>query len=231
MSIVEKALNIDIETSQATLHGDLTMPDHARGLVIFVHGSGSSRLSPRNRHVAQLLNEAGLATLLFDLLTPQEEEADRVDAHLRFNIEFLANRLADTVNWVLQQEDTRHYSIGFFGASTGAAAALLQAAHYPDQVEAIVSRGGRPDLVLPALPSVRAATMLIVGGDDFPVIQMNQKAYRELLCEKRLETIAGATHLFEEPGALEKVAELAGQWFASHLTATHPPHQPVIFKV
>lgn len=230
MTIFEKSLNLTIETDHAALHGDLTIPEKAKGLVIFVHGSGSSRLSPRNRFVAQKLNEAGLATLLFDLLTKEEEWADQRDGHLRFNIEFLAGRLADIVNWVVRQADIRGFSIGYFGASTGAAAALLEAAHNPDHVEAIVSRGGRPDLAMPALASVKAPTLLIVGGHDYPVIQMNQDAYDHLSCEKKLEIIPGATHLFEEPGTLEKVAELASQWFVKHLSKPHPSHQPVILE-
>jgi pimeloyl-ACP methyl ester carboxylesterase len=199
------------------LEGDLSIPDGARGIVVFAHGSGSSRHSTRNRYVAAQLQRAALATLLVDLLTADEEEADRWTGHLRFDIQLLAHRLLDATHWVLQNEITRHLSVGYFGASTGAAAALVAAAEEPDPIAAIVSRGGRPDLAGPALPRVRAPTLLIVGGDDVAVLELNHQALSALRCEKQLEIIPGATHLFEEPGALERVAELASRWFAIHL--------------
>jgi putative phosphoribosyl transferase len=180
-------------------------------------GSGSSRLSPRNRYVAQVLNEARLATLLVDLLTTQEEAVDLRTAQLRFDIGLLAERLVGVTDWLLQQPDTRPLEIGYFGASTGAAATLVSAAQRPDAVGAIVSRGGRPDLAGPLLPQVRAPTLLIVGGSDLQVIELNRSAFTQLRCEKRLVIVPGATHLFEEPGALDEVARLARDWFEQHL--------------
>jgi dienelactone hydrolase len=187
--------------------------------VLFAHGSGSGRHSPRNRHVARVLNEAKLATLLIDLLTPEEEVLDRLIAHLRFDIDLLARRLVHATDWLTHQSDTRRLRIGYFGASTGAAAALLAAAELPDLVGAVVSRGGRPDLAGPALPRVRAPTLLIVGGNDVQVIQLNRIALAQMLCEKQLVIIPGATHLFEEPGALDEVARLAREWFRRHLVS------------
>jgi pimeloyl-ACP methyl ester carboxylesterase len=200
-----------------TLEGDLSLPRGARGVVLFAHGSGSSRRSPRNRLVAGLLNEAKLATLLLDLLTPQEEAIDLQTAHLRFDIPLLATRLIGATDWLARHPDTRALRFGYFGASTGAAAALVAAAERPQQVDAVVSRGGRPDLAGPALERVRASTLLVVGGNDFPVIEMNQAALAQLRCEKRLVIVPGATHLFEEPGALLEVARLAREWFDRHL--------------
>jgi len=200
-----------------TLHGDLSLPDGARAVVLFAHGSGSSRLSPRNRYVARLLNAAGLATLLIDLLTVYEEATDRASAQLRFDIGLLAERLIDATDWLTQQHDTRALAVGYFGASTGAAAALVAAAEVPDVVGAVVSRGGRPDLAGGALARVRAATLLIVGGKDATVINLNEAAFEQLHCEKQLVVVPGATHLFEEPGALDEVARLAGEWFLRHL--------------
>jgi putative phosphoribosyl transferase len=200
------------------MEGDLAIPMGARGVVVFAHGSGSSRHSPRNRYVARLLNGANLATLLFDLLTPAEEAVDRRTAQLRFDVPLLAARLLDATDWLLQQPDTRHLPIGYFGASTGAAAALVAAAERPDAVRAVVSRGGRPDLAGSVLPRVRAATLLIVGGEDVKVIELNQQAFEQLRCEKRLVIIPGATHLFEEPGALDEVARLAREWLERYLT-------------
>jgi putative phosphoribosyl transferase len=200
------------------LEGNLHVPADAHGIVLFAHGSGSSRHSPRNRFVAGVLQEGGLATLLIDLLTSDEERIDARTAHLRFDIGMLASRLAGAAEWLKQQPDTRGLQIGCFGASTGGGAALLTAAQHPDLVDAVVSRGGRPDLAGPALPRVKAPTLLIVGGQDVPVIRMNEDAFAQLRCVKRLEIVPGATHLFEEPGALEQVARLARDWFSHYLT-------------
>src|SRR3989440_2285978 len=200
------------------LAGHLTIPPGARGLVAFAHGSGSGRHSPRNQAVARALNDAGLGTLLFDLLSP-EEEADRANV---FDIPLLAGRLGAATAWLLDQDDTRALPIGFFGASTGAGAALWAAAEPDSPVRAIVSRGGRPDLAGARLESLRAPTLLIVGGRDEAVLEMNRDAARHLTCEHRIEVVPGATHLFEEPGALEAVADLAARWFLEHLFGTHP---------
>jgi dienelactone hydrolase len=209
---------VHVPAGAVMLEGNLILPESARGVVLFAHGSGSSRHSPRNRYVARLLNEAKLATLLIDLLTSEEEAVDRATAHLRFDIGLLAERLVDTTDWLAQQPDTRHLQVGYFGASTGAAAALVAAAERPQRVGAVVSRGGRPDLAGPALPLVRAPTLLIVGGNDFQVIELNRQALAQLRCEKQLVIIPGATHLFEEPGALDQVAQYAREWFERHLT-------------
>jgi dienelactone hydrolase len=215
----ERALHI--AAGDATLEGDLRLPDGARGLVLFAHGSGSSRHSPRNRSVAQALNDGGLATLLFDLLTRDEEAVDAATAtaHLRFDIDLLGQRLVAVTDWIAQQPAAQRLPLGYFGASTGAAAALVAAAQRPALVRAVVSRGGRPDLAGPALLRVRAATLLIVGGRDPVVIQLNREAYGELACEKEIVIVPGATHLFEEPGTLDEVARLAGEWFRRHLVA------------
>src|SRR6202048_4713175 len=197
--------------------GNRSLPEGARGIVLFPHGSGSSRLSPRNRQVAQLLNHAKLATLLVDLLTPEEEVVDLQTAQLRFDIELLAKRLVGVTDWLTQTPETRQLRIGYFGASTGAGAALVAAAERPDRVGAIVSRGGRPDLAGPALSRVRAPTLLIVGGNDVQVIALNRAALAQLRCVKQLVIVPGATHLFEEPGALDQVALLAREWFHRHL--------------
>ena len=186
--------------------------------MLFAHGSGSSRLSPRNRHVAHILNDAWLATLLVDLLTEDEETIDLRTAHLRFDIGLLAERLVGATDWLTRQPDTRHLPIGYFGASTGAGGALVAAATRPQVVSAIVSRGGRPDLAGPALANVRAPTLLIVGGQDHVVIQLNRSALDLLHGEKQLVIVPGATHLFEEPGALDEVAQLAREWFERYLT-------------
>lgn len=201
------------------LNGNLEVPEGARGVVLFAHGSGSSRFSPRNRYVARVLQHSRLATLLIDLLTPLEETIDQHTMHLRFDIGLLAPRLIDATKWLRQHPATRNLKIGYFGASTGSAAALMAAAEYPDAVSAVVSRGGRPDLVGSALSRVKAPTLLIVGGNDIPVIELNRQALAQLRTEKQLEIIAGATHLFEEPGTLEQVAQLASQWFNHYLSA------------
>jgi dienelactone hydrolase len=208
---------VHVQTGIVTLTGDLVVPEGASGVVLFAHGSGSSRLSPRNRSVARGLSERGLATLLIDLLTAEEERVDVETAHLRFDIGLLADRLAGAKEWLAKQPETRDLRIGYFGASTGAAAALVAAALHPESIGAVVSRGGRPDLAGKLLPRVQAPTLLIVGGDDRPVIEMNRDAFAQLTCKKRLEIVPGATHLFEEPGALEAVAHLAGDWLLQHL--------------
>ena len=208
---------VRVSAGPVVLEGNLGVPDGARGVVLFAHGSGSGRHSPRNRYVAQVLREAGLATLLIDLLTAEEEEVDLRTRHLRFDIGLLAERLVGATEWLERNPDTQDLGVGYFGASTGAGAALVAAAERPEPIGAIVSRGGRPDLAGPALPRVTAPTLLIVGGNDFPVIGMNQEALEQLRTEKRLEIVPGATHLFEEPGALEEVARLAADWFVRHL--------------
>jgi len=209
---------IEIASGPLNLQGDLKVPQLARGVVLFAHGSGSGRHSPRNQYVAEIFNQAGLATLLLDLLTPDEEEAERSTRHLRFNINMLGERLIHATGWLAQSPLTRNLKIGYFGASTGAAAALVAAADRPKAIRAIVSRGGRPDLAGPTLPKVQAPTLLIVGGQDQPVIKMNQDALNQLQAVKKLEIVPGATHLFEEPGALEAVAQMAQQWFEQYLT-------------
>jgi putative phosphoribosyl transferase len=205
-----------IPTGDATLDGDLTIPADAKGMVVFAHGSGSSRHSPRNKFVAERLQEAKLATLLFDLLTPEEEEEERSTGYLRFDVELLARRLAEATEWLVSQEEMEHFKVGYFGASTGAAAALIAAASRSDLIHAVVSRGGRPDLAGKTLPNVKAPTLLIVGSNDEVVLDLNREAYAALGCEKKLEIVAGATHLFEEPGALNKVSDLARHWFTGH---------------
>ena len=205
------------------LEGNLNLPGQPRGIVLFAHGSGSSRHSPRNRFVAGVLNQAGLATLLLDLLTPEEEVQDAHTAHLRFDIGLLAERLVAATDWLRQTAATRSLALGYFGASTGAAAALVAAAERPDVVQAVVSRGGRPDLAGPALPLVRSATLLIVGGNDTPVIGLNREAFDRLTVPtKQLVIVPGATHLFEEPGALDQVAQLAADWFTRYLATASP---------
>ncbi|HMH04789.1 MAG TPA: alpha/beta fold hydrolase [Candidatus Udaeobacter sp.] len=209
---------VQIHAGRAVLHGNLNIPENASALVLFAHGSGSSRNSPRNQFVARTLNEAGLATLLFDLLTPEEEAIDMQTREHRFNIDLLAMRLGHSTKWAKQQEQTSNLGLGYFGSSTGGAAALMAAVDAPQNVDAVVSRGGRPDLAGEALPKVKAPTLLIVGGNDDVVIELNEQARDRMHCEVKLEIIPGATHLFEEPGALEKVAQLASQWFSRHLT-------------
>jgi dienelactone hydrolase len=197
--------------------GDLAVPEHAVGFVAFAHGSGSSRFSPRNRYVADVLDGQGLATLLIDLLTDEEERVDNRTGRLRFDIDLLADRLLAIASWRERVPDLRPLPMGLFGASTGGGAALVAAAKRPQAIGAVVSRGGRPDLAGPSLPRVTAPTLLIVGGADEPVIGMNETAMRQMRCETRLEIVPDATHLFEEPGALERVAALAAEWFEGHL--------------
>lgn len=210
-------MEIDIEAGEAVLGGDLVVPGSPRGVVAFAHGSGSSRFSPRNRSVADALRDRGLATLLLDLLTEHEEVEDARTAHLRFDIELLAGRLLHAIDRLTSLPQTAGLAVGLFGASTGAAAALASAARRPDIVRAVVSRGGRPDLAPDALPQVRAPTLLIVGGLDERVIGMNRQAMALMRVEPQLEIVPGATHLFEEPGTLDEVARLAGDWFVRHL--------------
>jgi dienelactone hydrolase len=208
---------VSVPAGDAHLSGDLQVPAGAEGAVLFAHGSGSSRHSTRNRYVAGVLRDAGLATLLVDLLTPDEERQDAMTGHLRFDIPFLARRLAGARRWLASDPETARLPVGFFGASTGGGAALLAAADHPDDVFAVVSRGGRPDLAGPALPRVKAPTLLLVGGRDTPVIEMNREAADRMSAERRLEIVPGASHLFEEPGTLEVVAERAAGWFRDHL--------------
>lgn len=209
---------VTIAAGNISLSGDLTLPEGASGLVVFVHGSGSSRFSSRNRWVAGELVRAGLATLLMDLLTPEEEVEDERTRRLRFDIPMLAARVVATLRWLAADPRTRGLRYGCFGASTGGGAALIAAAQSPDLVGAVVSRGGRPDLAGPLLREVQAPTLLVVGGADPVVLQLNEDAYRRLRCEKRLEVVKGATHLFEEPGTLDQVARLAQEWFSTHLS-------------
>ncbi|MDD4891546.1 MAG: dienelactone hydrolase family protein [Phycisphaerae bacterium] len=209
--------DVVLQIGEVSLSGALTLPEGATGVVAFAHGSGSSRFSPRNRYVAAVLNDARLGTLLFDLLTSPENDADQQTAALRFNIELLTERLAGAVDWLARSPGTRNLKIGLFGASTGAAAALVTAANRPAIVAAVVSRGGRPDLAGDALPRVVAPTLLIVGGQDSAVLDLNRLAAQQLRCDHRVETIPGATHLFEERGALEHAARLARDWFADYL--------------
>jgi pimeloyl-ACP methyl ester carboxylesterase len=207
---------VTIPLRGVSLEGELNLSPHASGLVLFAHGSGSSRHSPRNQFVARTLRAAGVGTLLFDLLTPEEEEEEAYTRHLRFDIPFLARRLVGATRWALDTTTTRDINAGFFGSSTGAAAALVAAAELGEIVSAVVSRGGRPDLAGGALERVSAPTLLIVGGNDTPVIPLNETAYDRLRCEKALRIVPGATHLFEEPGTLEIVAKMASEWFAEH---------------
>lgn len=208
---------VKIRADDIRLSGTLSIPEQARGIVLFAHGSGSGRHSPRNRQVAGALQEAGLATLLFDLLTEDEETVDIYTRHLRFDIGLLAQRLVAAADWLQELEETKKLKIGFFGSSTGGGAALVAAAVLGERVAAVVSRGGRPDLAGAALGEVRSPVLLIVGGLDDVVIKLNEEALAQLRCEKQLKIVPGATHLFEEPGALETVAETAAQWFGRFL--------------
>ena len=207
---------VNIPDGQVNMIGSLEIPEGATGIVVFAHGSGSSRHSPRNNYVAEVLRSHGLGTLLLDLLTVGED----TDYEMRFNINLLARRMLATTKWLQEQDDTNRLNIGYFGASTGAAAALQTAAILGDQITAIVSRGGRPDLAWPYLKSVKSPTLLLVGGNDGVVIELNQEAYNEINAVKQIDIIPGATHLFEEPGTLETVAELAANWFVKYLIKT-----------
>jgi putative phosphoribosyl transferase len=218
---------VRIPAGRATLDGDLTIVRHgesvrrrigqAKALILFGHGSGSSRHSPRNQFVARTLNQAGLSTLLFDLLTPEEESVDLYTREHRFDINLLAERLVHATKWAKQQKKTQDLRIGYFGSSTGGGAALVGAAELPDEIGAVVSRGGRPDLAGDALAKVKAPTLLIVGGEDRVVIELNEQARAQMKCDCKIDIVPGATHLFEEPGALEKVAKLASDWFLNHI--------------
>jgi pimeloyl-ACP methyl ester carboxylesterase len=215
--VLSESLTIRIPAGEVTLTGDLEIPEDARGLVLFAHGSGSSRASPRNQAVAELLSEAGLGTLLFDLLTTEEEAVDNYTAHLRFDIGLLSRRLAMVTEAIADDRRSRNLGIGYFGASTGGAAALRAAAALRSLVGAVVSRGGRPDLAGDALTIVKAPTLLIVGERDEEVLRLNESTYARLQCEKSLAVVPRATHLFQESGALEEVARLAAEWFRKHL--------------
>lgn len=212
-----ESITLLIPAGDVTLTGDLEIPPDSRGLVVFAHGSGSSRRSPRNRSVAEFLQKAGLATLLFDLLTPQEETEDAYTGHLRFDIGLLSRRLAIVTRQIAAQQAVKGLAIGYFGASTGAAAALRAAAALGNAISSVVSRGGRPDLAGDALRKLTVPTLLIVGERDEEVLRLNESAYQQVQCQKSLAIVPQATHLFEEPGALEKVARLATDWFRKHL--------------
>ena len=223
MNAAVSAEVVEIPAGSAQLHADLQVPPRPLGVVIFAHGSGSSRFSARNRQVAESLNIRGQATLLLDLLTSEEESVDMYTAQYRFDIARLAARVRAAAEWTRTVPALSELPIGYFGASTGAAAALIAAADRPDLVRAVVSRGGRPDLANHALPRVHAPTLLIVGGADREVIEMNRQAMREMLAVVELRLVHGATHLFEEPGTLEEVERLAGDWFEQYLRAHRPP--------
>ena len=214
---------VRIPSGDAWLYGDLALPAGFQSVVLFVHGSGSGRHSARNRQVAQRLQHAGIATLLFDLLTAQEEQIDLLTLQHRFDIELLTRRIQDATAWAVSQPELRQARLGYFGASTGSAAALISAARLGRQIAAVVSRGGRPDLAgTVALAAVSAPTLLIVGGNDDGVVELNEQAFEHLHCEKQLAIVPGATHLFEERGTLEQVAELAAAWFSRHLAGDKP---------
>ena len=214
---IARAREVQIQSGAAMLEGELNIPAGAQGVVLFAHGSGSSRHSPRNQFVARTIRRAGVGTLLFDLLTGEEEAIDLRTRHLRFDIGLLAERLVDATHWL--KADMSHLNVGYFGSSTGGGAALVAAAVLGETIGAVVSRGGRPDLAGAALPQVKSPTLLIVGGLDYAVIEMNQEAYEQMTCEKELKIVRAATHLFEEPGTLEEVARLAADWFQRHLGA------------
>jgi dienelactone hydrolase len=212
---------VQIPDGTAILHADLRLPANPLGLVVFAHGSGSSRLSARNRQVAEALDDAGLATLLLDLLTREEESIDQFTREFRFDIPRLGRRVVAAIDWAIEQPELRRLPIGYFGASTGAAAALIAAAECPNQSAAVVSRGGRPDLAGSALAKVTAPTLLVVGGADEPVIELNEQAMRQMTAETKLVIVPGATHLFEEPGTLQEVSRLAIEWFRQRFGGTY----------
>ncbi|MGE5638060.1 MAG: dienelactone hydrolase family protein [Chloroflexota bacterium] len=209
---------VKIPAGKATINGNLTIALKAKGIVLFAHGSGSGRFSPRNMKVARKINSAGIGTFLIDLLTEEEEAIDMYSAEFRFNIDLLAERLVFATDYLKKNQQTQNLKVGYFGASTGAAAALIAAAKHPDWIEAVVSRGGRPDLAGEYLPKVKTPTLLIVGGDDVEVLELNKEAFSKLSTEKKLTVVPGATHLFEEPGKLEEVAKLAISWFSKYLS-------------
>ena len=220
-SRVARAHDVHIRSGAVMLEGDLSIPAGAQGVALFAHGSGSSRHSPRNQLVARTIREAGVGTLLFDLLTRDEEAIDSRTGHLRFDIGLLSERLIDATYWI--KGELEYLSVGYFGSSTGGGAALVAAAKLGETAGAVVSRGGRPDLAGDALPEVKSPTLLIVGGLDYPVIEMNEEAFARLRCEKELKIVPGATHLFEEPGTLQEVARLAADWFQRHLHSVEAP--------
>lgn len=217
MSSRKQTQDVIVNAGDVNLEGNLTIPGSAKALVVFVHGSGSSRFSPRNQYVARTLNQAGLATLLFDLLTEDENQIDQFTRELRFNIEMLSERTIAAIDWIAEQSELRGLPIVLFGASTGAAAAINAASERPKQVAIVVSRGGRPDLALQNIAKVKAPTLLLVGGLDFQVIEMNRTAANVMNAECKIAIIEGATHLFEEPGTLEQVAQTTQQWIINHL--------------
>ena len=216
--MIHQETAVRIPVGSVVVEGNLTVPSGARGVVLFAHGSGSSRFSPRNQYVAKVFNAQKIATLLFDLLTNEEEEEDIVTAEYRFNIDLLAQRLIGVTEWLKKDTKTKNYAFGYFGASTGAAAALTAAAKLPNDIAAVVSRGGRPDLATDYLPRVAAPTLLLVGGLDTEVIELNRQAMAQMSATKKLVIIPGATHLFEESGKLEEVAKLSTDWFLRYLT-------------
>ena len=215
--MIHQETAVRIPVGSVVVEGNLTIPPGARGIVLFAHGSGSSRFSSRNRYVAKVFNAQKIATLLFDLLTNEEDQEDLVTAEYRFNINLLAERLISATEWLKKDPQTKNHSLGYFGASTGAAAALIAAAKLPNEIAAVVSRGGRPDLAANYLPRVMAPTLLLVGGLDTEVIELNRQAMEQMSAEKKLVIIPGATHLFEEPGKLEEVAKLSADWFLRYL--------------
>ena len=215
--IIEEGNTVKIPVGRATIEGNLVVPPSAKGVVLFAHGSGSSRFSPRNQYVAKVLNKAGLVTLLIDLLTKEEEETDVRTGQFRFDIDLLSQRLIAATEWLRRNLATKDLVFGYFGASTGAAAALIAAAKLPAEIKTVVSRGGRPDLALDYLQKVKAPTLLIVGGNDTVVLDLNKKAMQRLSVVKKLEIVPGASHLFEERGKLEEVARLSVDWFLVHL--------------
>ena len=214
---VEEEKPVKISVDKATIEGNLVVPQGAKGVVLFAHGSGSGRFSPRNQYVAKVLNKAGIATFLIDLLTKEEEEIDMQTAQFRFDIDLLAHRLIGATEWLKKNPTTKNLAFGYFGASTGAAAALIAAAKLPEDIKAVVSRGGRPDLALEHIPRLKAPTLFIVGGNDTVVIELNKKAMKNFPAEKKLEIVRGASHLFEETGKLKEAAKLATNWFAKYL--------------
>jgi putative phosphoribosyl transferase len=216
MPKVEKRV-VTIKVGEPSIEGSLVVPPAARGFVLFAHGSGSGRFSPRNQYVASVLNKTGIGTLLIDLLTKEEEEIDVATGEFRFDIRLLSQRLVIATEWIKKDPATKNLALGYFGASTGAAAALIAATKFPNEVMAVVSRGGRPDLAMEHLQKVRAPTLFIVGGNDVVVIELNKKAMEKMSVERKLEILPGATHLFEEPGKLEEVARLSADWFLSHM--------------
>ena len=221
--IVPAPQEIHLDVPGVGLEGSLAVPENAQGIVLFAHGSGSSRHSPRNRYVAEMLQRAGLATLLMDLLTNEEDAIDQYTRQYRFDIGLLATRLVAAIDWLLRRPETRNVPVGLFGASTGAAAALRAAAARPDVVKAVVSRGGRPDLAGDDLPRVLAPTLLIVGANDAPVIPLNAAALEQMRCQREMVLVPGATHLFEEPGTLAEASSLARNWFLRHLAPAEAP--------